>query len=45
MALFTFKSSLLQEQKIDGNRLVLYGESLGTGVATKLATQHPFCPN
>mgnify|MGYP000219770257 CR=1 FL=1 len=33
----------LQQQGINSSRLALYGESLGTGVATKLATEYPVC--
>ena len=33
----------LQQQGIPDNNIVLYGESLGTGVATKLATEFPIC--
>lgn len=31
------------QQRIGNNQLILYGESLGTGVATKLATEFQFC--
>lgn len=33
----------LQQQKITTKQLVLYGESLGTGVATQLATEFSVC--
>lgn len=33
----------LDKQGIKSKNLVLYGESLGTGVATKLAVEHPSC--
>ncbi|WP_454780468.1 alpha/beta hydrolase [Legionella sp. WA2022007384] len=33
----------LQRQGIKGNNIVLYGESLGTGVATQMATEFPVC--
>ncbi|KTD62324.1 alpha/beta hydrolase [Legionella shakespearei] len=33
----------LQEQGIKPSQLVLYGESLGTGVATKLGSEHAAC--
>jgi len=33
----------LQEHAIKNSRIVLYGESLGTGVATKLASEFPAC--
>jgi fermentation-respiration switch protein FrsA (DUF1100 family) len=35
--------SFLTQQGVASSQLVLYGESLGTGVATQLATQHPTC--
>lgn len=31
---------LLKEQNIDPSRIVIYGESLGTGVATQMATEY-----
>jgi fermentation-respiration switch protein FrsA (DUF1100 family) len=33
----------LYQQGVKPNQVVLYGESLGTGVATELATEHPVC--
>ncbi|CAM3050233.1 Bem46 protein [Legionella steigerwaltii] len=33
----------LQQQGIQENNIVLYGESLGTGVATQMATEFPVC--
>lgn len=33
----------LQQQGVDAHDIVLYGESLGTGVATKLATEFKTC--
>ena len=33
----------LQQQRIDAKNLVLFGESIGTGVAVFLATESPFC--
>lgn len=33
----------LQQRGIETNELILYGESLGTGIATKLATEFPVC--
>ncbi|AUH72011.1 alpha/beta hydrolase [Legionella sainthelensi] len=33
----------LYQQGIQGNNMILYGESLGTGVATQLATEFPIC--
>lgn len=33
----------LRKQSIKDKLIVLYGESLGTGVATKIATQYPVC--
>lgn len=35
--------AFLQEQGIKSSQLVLYGESLGTGVATKLGSEHAAC--
>ena len=35
--------NFLIQQGINPEKIVLYGESLGTGVATKLAMQHQFC--
>lgn len=35
--------NFLDKQYIDSNQLILYGESLGTGVATKLATEFSVC--
>lgn len=33
--------AFLQERQISGSRIILYGESLGTGVAVRLATERP----
>ncbi len=33
----------LQQQGIQGSNIVLYGESLGTGIATQMATEFPVC--
>ncbi|MBN9227246.1 MULTISPECIES: alpha/beta hydrolase [Legionella] len=33
----------LQQQGVQEHRIVLYGESLGTGVATQMATEFPVC--
>lgn len=33
----------LAQRGVESKQLVLYGESLGTGVATKLAVEYPFC--
>ncbi len=33
----------LQEQGVNGKKLVLFGESLGAGVATEMATETPSC--
>lgn len=33
----------LMQQGISAKQLILYGESLGTGVAVQLATEHPSC--
>lgn len=33
----------LQQQGLKPAEIVLYGESLGTGVATKIASEHPVC--
>jgi fermentation-respiration switch protein FrsA (DUF1100 family) len=33
----------LQQQGITAQNMVVYGESLGTGVATQLAVEHPLC--
>ncbi len=33
----------LQQQGVQFAQLALYGESIGTGVATQLATEHPVC--
>ncbi|KGP64222.1 hypothetical protein EP47_03995 [Legionella norrlandica] len=33
----------LAQNGISSRYLILYGESIGTGVATKLATEHPVC--
>ena len=35
--------NFLTQQGIQSSQLILYGESLGTGVATQLAVQHPAC--
>jgi uncharacterized protein len=35
--------AFLAAQNIKNSQLVLYGESLGTGVASQLATEHPSC--
>lgn len=35
--------AFLTAQDVKNNQLVLYGESLGTGVASKLATENPSC--
>lgn len=33
----------LQQQGVESQHVVLYGESLGTGVATQLASEYPVC--
>ena len=33
----------LEQQGVGFNQIVLYGESLGTGVATQMAYEHPVC--
>lgn len=33
----------LERERTDTHHMVLYGESLGTGVATKMATEYPVC--
>ncbi len=33
----------LQQQGIQNEQIALYGESLGSGVATKMASEHPVC--
>ncbi|MGM9452026.1 alpha/beta hydrolase [Legionella bozemanae] len=35
--------TFLQQQGVPVNNIVLYGESLGTGVATQMATEFPIC--
>lgn len=33
----------LKKQGVPSRKIALFGESLGTGVATKMASEHPFC--
>ncbi|WP_419419869.1 alpha/beta hydrolase [Legionella sp. D16C41] len=33
----------LQEQRVPLNKIILYGESLGTGIATKIGSLYPVC--
>jgi fermentation-respiration switch protein FrsA (DUF1100 family) len=35
--------TFLEKNAVDPNNIVLYGESLGTGVASKMATEFPVC--
>jgi fermentation-respiration switch protein FrsA (DUF1100 family) len=41
MDAFAAREFLIRQRHIDLQRLVYFGESLGTGVAVKLASQHP----